>query len=111
LSENQQQDELRKQLLQRQNAQTLTDSELVALLLRSGSQGKTAVELAEELLIQMGGLPGLLEVQPQPFCQIEDIGDSKYVLLKASVEIDSRQKFLCTKIFASNGVYITMLNR
>jgi DNA repair protein RadC len=86
MSEKQQQDKVRKQLLQ-QNAQSLTDSELISFLLRSGSQGKTTVELVEELLIQMGGLPGLLEIQPQPFCQIKGLGESKYLLFKACIEL------------------------
>jgi DNA repair protein RadC len=86
MSEKQQQDKVRKQLLQ-QNAQSLTDYELISFLLRSGSQGKTTVELAEELLIQLGGLPGLLEVQPQLFCQIKGLGESKYLLFKACIEL------------------------
>jgi DNA repair protein RadC len=89
MNERQQQDKVRKQLLQ-QNAQSLTDYELISLLLRSGSQGKTTVELAEELLIQLGGLPGLLEIQPQPFCQIKGLGEFKYLLFKACIELSWR---------------------
>jgi DNA repair protein RadC len=82
---NPQEDELRK--LIQMNPQFLTDSELITFLLRSGNQGKTSVELAQELLTQVGGLPGLLEIKRQPSCQIKEVGESHYILLKAAVEL------------------------
>jgi DNA repair protein RadC len=85
MNEKQQQDKLRKQLLLQ--AETLTDSELIAFLLRSGSQGKTSVELAEELLTQMGGLSRLLLIPQQQFCQIKGLGESKYLSFRASTEL------------------------
>jgi DNA repair protein RadC len=93
MNEKQQQDKLRKQRLL-QSAETLKDSELIAFLLRSGSQGKTAVELAEELLIQMGGLPRLLLIPQQPFCQIKGLGESKYLSFRASTELAWRLQSL-----------------
>jgi DNA repair protein RadC len=86
MSEKPQKDELLKQL--QQNAQFLTDSELISFLLRSG--GKMPVEVAQELLTQVGGLPGLLEIQQQPFCQIKGLGESKYFLFKACIELTRR---------------------
>jgi DNA repair protein RadC len=85
MNEKQQLDELRKRV--QINPQFLTDSELIAFLLRSGNQGKKSVELAEELLTQVGGLSGLLKIQQQPSCQIEGVGGSHYILLKAIVEL------------------------
>jgi DNA repair protein RadC len=82
---NPEEDELRK--LIQMNPQLLRDSELIAFLLRFGNQGKTTVELAQELLTQVGGLHGLLEIQRQPSCQIKEVGGSHYILLKAFVEL------------------------
>jgi DNA repair protein RadC len=93
MSDSLRQDELRKQRLL-QCAETLTDFELIAFLLRSGSQGKTAVELAEELLIQMGGLSRLLLIPQQQFCQIKGLGESKYLSFRASTELAWRLQSL-----------------
>ena len=42
-------------------AKALSDAELLAIFLRTGTKGKTAVDLARELLMQFGSLRGLLE--------------------------------------------------
>jgi DNA repair protein RadC len=89
MSEEQQQDKLREQQLL-QNAHNLTDPELISFMLQSSDQEKTTVELAQELLIKTDGLPGLLEIQPQPFCQIKGLEESNYVEIKACMELASR---------------------
>ena len=55
----------REKLLNR-GAASLADSELLALLLRTGMQGKNVLLLAQVLLDQFGGITGLLNTPPEP---------------------------------------------
>lgn len=79
----------REKLLQL-GAEALSDAELLAIFLRTGVAGKTAVDLARELLIQFGGLRPLLEADMQAFCSGHGLGQAKYVLLQAVLEIAKR---------------------
>jgi DNA repair protein RadC len=54
---------LEKKLLQRGSA-ALTDAELLAIFLRTGTPGKSAVDLARELLADFGSLKALLDADP-----------------------------------------------
>ena len=82
----------REKLLQRGPA-ALSDAELLAIFLRTGTAGKTALDLARELLQHYGGLRGLLQVNQQQFCTHRGLGQSKYVLLQAGLELSRRQLF------------------
>src|SRR5258706_16145453 len=55
----------RERLLEK-GADTLSDAELVAVLLRSGVRGKSAVDMARELLTQFGGVTHMLEAGGEP---------------------------------------------
>ncbi len=79
----------REKLLAR-GAQALSDAELLAIFLRTGVKGKTALDLARELLGHFGGLRPLLEAELQPFCAGHGLGPAKYVQLKACMEIGRR---------------------
>ena len=57
-------DRPREKLLQR-GADALTDAELLAIFLRSGVTGKSAVDLARELLDSFGGLPAMFSATQQ----------------------------------------------
>lgn len=70
--------------------QALSDAELLAIFLRTGSRGKTAVDLARELLTIFGSLRKLLEADSQQFCQLHGLGPAKYAQLQASLEISRR---------------------
>lgn len=74
-----------------QGAGSLSDAELVAILLRTGSRGKDAVELARELLACFGGLRGLLNVAGGEMKSVKGLGAAKTAALLASVEIARRQ--------------------
>ena len=50
-------------------AGTLSDAELLAIFLRTGVPGKTAVDLARELLDRFGSLRGLLNAPRTTFCE------------------------------------------
>ena len=68
----------------------LTDAELVAILLHTGSVGLSAVDLARQLLIYFGSLQDLLAASPADFCRLYGAGSSKYVQLQAAKELGLR---------------------
>ncbi|MBK7353164.1 MAG: DNA repair protein RadC [Nitrosomonas sp.] len=69
---------------------SLSDSELLAIFLRTGITGKSAVDLARELLNHFGSLAELFSADQQSFCQIPGLGVAKYVQLKATLEMAQR---------------------
>ncbi len=79
----------REKLLSR-GAQALSDAELLAIFLRTGVAGKTAVDLARELLAEFGGLRPLLEADRTQFCRGHGLGLAKFVQLQAVLEMGSR---------------------
>ncbi len=76
-----------------QGANSLSDAELLAIFLRTGVSGKTAVDLARELLSQFGGLRHLLESDIQEFCSQKGLGKAKFAQLQAVLEMARRHLF------------------
>ena len=68
----------------------LSDAELLAIFLRIGCAGKSAVDLARELLQQYGGLRPLLESSQAEFCKGLGLGNAKYAQLQAVLEMGRR---------------------
>lgn len=68
----------------------LSDAELLAIFLRTGVRGKTAVDLARDLLQEFGSLRQLLEADIKRFCQQHGLGLAKYAQLQAALEIGRR---------------------
>jgi DNA repair protein RadC len=68
----------------------LSDAELLAVFLRIGSRGKTAVDLARDLLTEFDGLRGILTADRQHLCAAHGIGDAKYAQLQAVLEMARR---------------------
>lgn len=79
----------REKLLQR-GAQALSDAELLAIFLRTGAPGKTAVDLARELLARFGGLRPLLAAGEEALCAGPGLGRAKYAQLQAALEMSRR---------------------
>ncbi len=79
----------RDRLLQ-SGASSLSDAELLAIFLRTGVKGKSAVDLARELLNEFGGLRQLLCADVSSFCQAKGLGQAKYVQLQACLEMSRR---------------------
>ena len=79
----------REKLLSR-GATALSDAELLAIFLRTGVAGKTAVDLARDLLTDFGGLRPLLEASRQHFCSHHGLGEAKYAQLQAVMEMARR---------------------
>ena len=82
-------DRPREKLLNK-GAEALTDAELLAIFLRTGIKGKTAVDLARDLLSEIGGLSLLLSADEKSFCQAKGLGQAKYVQMQAVVEMSRR---------------------
>jgi DNA repair protein RadC len=72
---------------------SLTDTELVAILIRTGSQGKTALELSREIL-QAGknSLPGLARLTVRELMKIKGIGSAKAISIAAALELGRRRQ-------------------
>ena len=79
----------REKLLQK-GATALTDAELLAIFLRTGTPGKSAVDLARELLGDFGSLKTLLEADQARFCQANGLGPAKYAQLQAVLQMARR---------------------
>ncbi len=79
----------REKLLER-GAQALSDAELLALLLGSGSRGRSAVELARGLLTEFGSLRELLNADRPRWLGQHGIGPARYAALQAAVELARR---------------------
>ncbi|ASF45610.1 RadC family protein [Methylovulum psychrotolerans] len=82
-------DRPREKLLQR-GAGALTDAELLAIFLRTGTPGKSAVDLARDLLADFGSLKALLDADQARFCQANGLGPAKYTQLQAVLEMAKR---------------------
>ncbi|WP_428609372.1 RadC family protein [Sedimenticola sp.] len=79
----------REKLLQR-GPGALTDAELLAIFLRTGVRGKSAVDLARELLDQHKGLGNLLAADQENFCRSHGLGNAKFAQLQAVLEMSRR---------------------
>lgn len=79
----------RERLLE-QGANALSDAELLAIFLRTGVKGKSAVDLARDLLNEFGGLRQMLCADEKEFCQAKGLGQAKYAQLQACLEMSRR---------------------
>jgi DNA repair protein RadC len=79
----------RERLLLR-GAASLSDAELLAVLLQTGYRNCNAVMLARELLDQFGGLMGMVRADASRLLACQGVGQAKYALLQASVELARR---------------------
>jgi DNA repair protein RadC len=82
-------DRPREKLLAK-GAAALSDAELVAIFLRTGVSGKSAVDLARDMLTQFGSLSALCCADRKTFCDIHGVGEAKYVQLQAIMEMAQR---------------------
>lgn len=68
----------------------LSDSELLAILLRVGVEGTNVLQLAQQLLIEYGGWAGLQRADYTDLCRRHGLGQAKAATLKATLEIGRR---------------------
>lgn len=79
----------REKLLER-GAAALSDAELLAIFVRTGVRGRTAVDVARELLGRFGGLRALLAAPREAFCEAPGLGAAKYAQVQAGLEMARR---------------------
>lgn len=82
-------DRPREKLLSK-GAASLSDAELLAIFLRTGMQGKSAVDLARELLKRFDNLSGIFSASQQAFTDVPGMGPAKFVQLQAVLEMARR---------------------
>jgi DNA repair protein RadC len=79
-----------REKLLKNGAVHLSDAELLAIFLRTGIAGKSAVDLARELLKSFQGLNGLFSADQNAFCQVPGMGPAKFAQLQAVLEMARR---------------------
>ena len=79
----------REKLLEK-GSKALSDQELLAIFLRTGVSGMSAIDLASKLLTHFGGLGSLLSANQTSFCSVKGLGVAKYCQLKATLELTER---------------------
>ena len=84
-------DERPREKLLDKGAGALSDAELLAILLRSGTRGRSALDLARDALRNFASLRKLIAADRQRFCAERGLGLVRYVELQAAVEIARRQ--------------------
>jgi DNA repair protein RadC len=84
-------DERPREKLLEKGAAALSDAELLAILLRTGTRGHSAVDLARNVLKSFHSLRKLIASDRQRFCAEPGLGLVRYAELQASVEIARRQ--------------------
>ena len=70
--------------------EVLTDAELLAILLRVGKKGSSALQVGQKLLTHFEGLTGMQKATFTELCHIEGVGPAKAAQLKAAIELGRR---------------------
>jgi DNA repair protein RadC len=83
-------DERPREKLLARGAGSLSDAELLAIFLRTGIPGKSAVDMARDLLSHFGSLRSLLKASKIDFCAEKGLGPAKYAQLQAVLEMARR---------------------
>ena len=106
--------DLREKLL-RNGVQSLSDTELLAIFISSGSGKKSCLQLAFDLIKHLGDLRAVLNADLNNFKQVSGIGEVRYVQLQAVKEICRRSDFIClqkdTQITNSKQTYAYLKKR
>lgn len=79
-----------REKLIRQGAASLSDAELLALFLRTGTAGRSAVDVARQALTLFGGLSGLFGAGLDEFAKVKGLGPAKFAQIQAILEMTKR---------------------
>jgi len=69
---------------------TLSEAQLLAIIIRNGSAGRSAVDLGRDLLDKFGNLAGMEQAGIQELCTVEGIGRAKATGIRAAIELGRR---------------------
>lgn len=83
-------DERPRERLLKHGEQYLTDSELLAILLRTGTRGESALDLAKIILRKFVDFRGMIHTDYRSWKEIKGVGDAKIAQIKAAIEIGKR---------------------
>lgn len=83
-------DERPRERLAHLGPQSLSTAELLAILLRVGVTGESAVQLGQRLLQTFGGLPGLHRASFRELCDQRGLGEAKAAQIQAAIELGRR---------------------
>jgi len=70
--------------------QSLSEAELIAIFLRTGTRGRSALDVARDLLLRFGSLRNLLTADQQLLCKAPGMGNARYATLAAVLELARR---------------------
>jgi DNA repair protein RadC len=79
----------REKLLQ-SGAAALSEAELLAILLGTGTRGQSALDMARSLLVEFGSLRSLLTAGREQLCRARGLGAARYSILQAALELTRR---------------------
>lgn len=91
-----------REKLVEQGAQALSDNELLAIFLRTGTRGMNVIVLSEYLLKEFGSLYHLMSANYPSFCEKPGLGVTKYAQLQAAMELSRR--FFATRLARDNAL-------
>lgn len=91
-------DRPREKLLQR-GVGALTDAEILAILIGSGTRSLSAIDLARKVLDEMGGLDGLVRCSVSRLTSVKGIGPAKAISIVSAFELARRRQLLEKKVF------------
>ena len=83
-------DERPRERLLAHGPETLSDAELLAIFLRTGTTGMPVMSLARHLIEEFAGLRGLLTASRRQFCDVRGLGTAKYAQVQAALEMARR---------------------
>jgi len=79
-----------REKLMREGVKNLTNAELMAVLLRVGVAGESAIALGQRILDEMGGIAGIHAARLEELCNQHGVGPAKAAQIKAAIELGSR---------------------
>ena len=71
-------------------AESLTDDEILSILVSTGTKGKSAEQIAKEILDKFGSFKGMANQPLEKFLQFKGLGDVKIIRIAAAFEIARR---------------------
>lgn len=83
-------DERPRERLLAHGATALSDAELLAIFLRTGTAGMPVMTLARHLIHRFGSLRALMSASHRQFCAVRGLGTAKYAQLQAAMEMARR---------------------
>jgi DNA repair protein RadC len=83
-------DERPRERLLTKGADIMSDAQLIAIILRTGGHGKSAMDMAMELIEKFGSLKKIEQASLSEICSLKGIGRAKAAQLRASLELGKR---------------------